>query len=154
MTDHTLITIDDPEIDVDQIVAQIQARICARRAALGEPRQDVPTFGAAAYPGEPVGAHDVDLYYHLRKANQTYTQLEIEPVLAPSTATRVPILGRLWGRARLEAHNLVLFYLGRLAQQQLVVNRHLVGTLNRLAAQLQAQQAELDALRADIEATR
>jgi hypothetical protein len=149
---NDLIEIQDPEIDPDQIMEQIRARILQRREELGLPRETFPVFGAAAYPGEPEGQdYDEDLYYHLRKANEVYYQIGVEPSLAPSPATRLPILGRLWKQIRQEAHNLVLFYLGKMTQRQVTVNRHLVSTINRLTVQLQEQQREIESLRETIE---
>jgi len=143
-----LIEIHDPEVDVDQIMTQIRERVHRRREEAGYPRQDLLAFGAAAYPGELEGEGvDADLYYHLRKANDLYHQVSVDPLLAPSPASRLPILGRLWRRMRQEAHNLVLYYVGRQAGRQVMVNRHLVSTLNRMAVQLQRQQEELEALR-------
>ena len=139
-----LIEIHDPEIEPSEIVAQIRERIRARRQALGYPRQQFPTFGAAAYPAELETENaDADLAYHLRRANDLYYALGVKPALSPSPATRIPLLGRLWASVRREAHNLVLFYLGKLAQKQVGVNRHLVSTLNRLAVQVHEQQQEL-----------
>jgi hypothetical protein len=147
-----LIEIHDPEIDPDQIMEQIRARILRRREELGRPRETFPVFGAAAYPGEPEGEdYDEDLYYHLRKANDVYYQIGVEPSLSPSPATRLPIVGRLWKQIRQEAHNLVLFYLGKMTQRQVAVNRHLVSTINRLAVRLQEQQQEIRSLREKIE---
>lgn len=149
------IEIADPEISVDQIMAEIRERITQRRQALGPARQDFPTFGAAAYPGEPAGEdYDADLYYHLKRANRLYADLGVDLMLAPSPMTRVPVLGPLWAKVRREAHALVLFYLGRLAQKQLAVNRHLVSTLNRMAVQLQEQQRQIRALQSEIAALR
>jgi hypothetical protein len=146
-----LIEIHDPEIDPAQIMEQIRERIRQRREELGYPRQEFPAFGAAAYPGEPEGEDfDADLYYHLRRANDLYCQIDVGPLLAPSPATQVPILGRLWKQIRQEAHNLVLFYVGELARQQVAVNRHVVSTLNRMAVQLQEQQEELQTLRDEL----
>lgn len=145
-----LIEIHDPEIDPAAIMAQIRERVRLRREELGYAERDFPTFGAAAYPGEPEGDFDVDLYDHLRQANDLYYQVGVEASLEPSPATRVPILGRLWKRVRQEAHNLVLFYVGKLARQQLAVNRHLVSVLNRMAVQLQAQQGQVRALQEEL----
>ena len=150
-----LIEIHDPEIDPAQIVDEIRERIRRRREELGYPQVEFPPFGAAAFPGEPEGEDfDPDLYYHLRKVNDLYYQIGVDASLSPSPVTQLPVLGRLWGRIRREAHNLVLFYLGKLARQQLAVNRHAVSTLNRMAVQLQEQQRELHALRGEIERLR
>lgn len=150
--DDDLIEIQDPEIDPSQIMEQIRQRMQRRREEMEYPNKEFPPFGAAAYPGEPEAAdYDNELYYHLRKANELYYQIGIEPTLAPSPVTQLPILGPLWRRIRQEAHNLVLFYVGKLARRQLAVNRHLVSTLNRMVAQFQEQQRLLDALRNEIE---
>jgi hypothetical protein len=149
---NDLIEIDDPEIDPAQIMAQIRERIHQRRIELGYPQQEFPPFGAAAYPGEPEsGEFDRDLYYHLRKTNDLYYQVGVESSLAPSPVTRLPVMGRLWGRIRQEAHNLVLFYVGKLARQQLAINRHTVSTLNRMTVQLHEQRKQLEALREETE---
>jgi hypothetical protein len=146
-----LIAIDDPEVDPERIMDEIRARIHRRRQEFEAVDVHYPTFGAAAYPGEPEeGPFDADLYYHLRRANEAYLQVGVEPVLADSPATRLPLVGPLWARVRREAHNLVLFYLGELARQQGGVNRHLVSVLNRMAVQLREQEAELRALRKDV----
>jgi hypothetical protein len=150
-----LIEIHDPEINPAQIMDQIRERIRQRRLELGEPRQAFSTFGAAVYPGEPQGRDfDAELYYHLRRANDLYYQIGVQAELAPSPATQLPLVGRVWEQIRREAHNLVIFYLGKLVRQQVAVNRHLVSTLNRMAAESQAQRAELEAVRAEIERLR
>jgi hypothetical protein len=150
-----LIDIRDPKIDLDQILERIRERIRQRREELGYPEQKFPVFGGAAYPGEPEeGDFDADLYYHLRRANEVYHQASVDISLAPSPIARLPVLGHLWALVRREAHNLVLFYVGALARQQVAVNRHLVSTLNRMVVQLQEQQKEISALREEVERLR
>jgi hypothetical protein len=146
-----LIEIRDPDIDSSQIMEQIRERIRQRRETLGYPSQTFPTFGATSFPGEPKdGDYDSDLYYHLRRANEYYARLDVELLLAPSPHTRVPFLGSLWNRIRREAHNLVLFYVNRLAQRQVTVNRHLVSVLNRMVVQIQEQQNQIQELQAEV----
>jgi len=152
---NDLIEIDDPEIDPARIVECIRARIRARRAELGYEGHVFPSFGVTAYPGEPDDLpYDRDLYYHLQLANETYTQAETEAVLAPSPATGVPMLGRLWGLVRREMHNLVLFYVNRALAHQTDVNRHLVSVLNQLTALSEEQQRTILSLRDEVEALR
>ncbi len=144
-----LIEIHDPEVDPGRIMAEIRERIRRARQTAGLPA--FLSFGPVELPAEPDGdAYDAQLYYHLRRANELYGRLEVEPVLAPSPLTRVPVLGRVWGRLRREAHNLVVFYLNRLAGQQLAVNRHLVAVLNRMAARLQEQERQIRVLEEEI----
>jgi hypothetical protein len=147
-----LIEIHDPEIDPSAIIAQIRERVRVRRQEMGYENHVFPTFGATPYPGEPDRQpFDRDLYYHLRLANETYVQAETDPALAPSQATRIPVLGRLWALIRREAHNLILFYVNRAIAQQTDVNRHLVSVLNQLTVLCQKQQQELDRLQTMIE---
>jgi len=148
-----LFEIQDPEIDPDAIMAQIQQRLTERRRQLGYDQRVFPTFGAAAYPGEPTDVvYDPTLYHHLRLANDSYGQAETGPLLAPSPATRVPVLGRLWQLIRNQAHGLVLFYVNRAVASQVGINRHLVSVLNRMAVVQQDQAREIAALRAQLTA--
>lgn len=146
-TESGLLVIDDPEIDVDAIVEEIRVRIHQRRHELGEPRQSFPSFGTAAFPGEPRDrSFDADLYYHLRKVNDLHARFCLDPVLADSPVTAIPVVGALWRRVRLFAHQLVLFYVQRAVREQVAVNRHLVGTLNRIAVVLEMQEERIRAL--------
>ena len=149
--EHKLIEIHDPEIDPNRIIQEIRERIRRRREELGYPRPIFPTRAGAAYPGEPEGEdYDVALYFHLRRANESYHQVGVEPLIVPSPRSSIPILGPLWDRIRREAHNLVLFYVNKLAQRQVTVNRHLVSTLNRMAVQIQEQQRRIGALEEEL----
>jgi hypothetical protein len=146
-----LIEIHDPEIDPARIMEEIRERIRRRREELGYPQRVFPAFGAAAYPGEPEGEdYDITLYFHLRRANENYHQIDVAPLIVPSPHSSIPILGPLWDRIRREAHNLVLFYVNKLAQKQVTVNRHLVSTLNRMAVQIQEQQHRIKALEEEL----
>ncbi|MDW8064561.1 MAG: hypothetical protein RMK32_02880 [Anaerolineae bacterium] len=147
------IEIHDPEINLAHIMEQIRERIQRRREELGYPRRTFPTFGAAAYPGEPEGEeYDPDLYYYLRQANEHFYHLGVEVELVPSPRSRIPLIGPLWDRIRREAHHLVLFYVNKLAQRQVMVNRHLVSTLNRMVVQIQEQQRRIRALEEELRA--
>ena len=145
------IEIYDPEIDLSRIIEEIQERIRRRRKELGYPRPIFPVFGAASYPGEPKDDdYDIELYFHLRRANEIYHQIDVEPLIIPSIRSSIPILGPLWERIRREAHNLVLFYVNKLAQRQTRVNRHMVSTLNRLIIQIQEQQRRIRVLEEEL----
>lgn len=148
-----LFVVQDPEIDVDAIMQTIRQRIAERRAALGEPQQQFPTFDDMGMPEEPDDIpHDTNLYHHLRLLNALYFEFPLEPVLASSPLTRIPILGPLWARLRREAHNLVLFYVSRVIGHQIQINRHIAGVLNRLVAENVALRRQVQELEARLEA--
>lgn len=150
--DQPWLEIHDDHITSDALVAEIERRVAARRAELGPVNLIFPTFGhISTYPEPPAGyAYNPNLYYYLKQANQSPPP-SVAPVLAPSPATRVPILGRMWQLIRGEMHNLILFYVNRTAGDQSRLNIDLISTLNELTRELQAQQIEIQRLRAELQ---
>ena len=143
--------INDEELDTAKLMALVRERVRQRRETLGRHRRAFPTFELIQFPGEPEGQpYDANLYFHLRVANEIYAQMETEPDLPPSPATRLPLIGKLWQRLRPALHVLVLIYVNRAAAQQVRVNRHLVSVLNKLTALTQEQQQALRVLQAEV----
>jgi hypothetical protein len=62
----------------------------------------------------------------------------------------MPVVGRIWQTIRGEMHNLVLFYVNRSVRDQSQLNVNLVSALNELTRVVQAQQAEIESLRAEL----
>ncbi|MDQ4078192.1 MAG: hypothetical protein M3220_18335 [Chloroflexota bacterium] len=150
-----LIEIHDPEIDPARIMEQIRERIQQRREEKGYDRRRFPTFGLTEYPEAPDNQpYDPDLYYYLRLANERYAAAETNVLLAPSPATQMPVVGRVWKMIRREVHNLVLFYVNRAVTHQVNVNRYLISVLNRLTALTQEQQRQIEELQAELQALR
>lgn len=145
------IEIHDEQITSEALAHEIEQRVTRRRAQLGSVNLVFPTFGhVSTYPEPPPGTLvDANLYYYLKQANQTPSPA-VEPILAPSPATRMPFVGRLWGLIRREMHNLVLFYVNRAVRDQNQLNVNLISALNEMTRVVQAQQAEIDTLRAEI----
>lgn len=147
--------IGDPGIDASAIMAEIRRRVAERRQALGVDQPQIPRFDLAAAPlragddgaqGEAVAA----LGSALSAANEALGQASTTPLLAPSPATRAPVVGGLWKRVRRQAHELALFYVNRSVTEQTAMNRHLIGALNALAALAQAQQRQIERLQAEL----
>ncbi len=145
--------IHDSEISSAELAAEVERRVLKRRAEQGVIQPVFPTFGFISdYPEPPVGQpYNPNLYYHLRRANEMPPP-NMEPLLAASPATRVPVLGGLWQRVRGQVHALVLFYVNRLASHDAQLNNHLISALNELTRLTQAQEAEITALRTEIQA--
>lgn len=144
----------DDQVSAADLQAQVQARLAARRAASGyAPQQFASYITSDTCPIPPDDLpYAFGLYHHLQRANDIYSQADTAPVLAPSPATRLPLLGRLWQLIRGETHNLILFYVNRSLAHQVSVNRHLVQTLNELTRQNEAQQRAIIALQAQVAA--
>ncbi len=143
--------IHDEDVTAVALQAEIEARLQARQAAGDTPPRAFPVFGyAAPLPQPPPGVHDfTTLHHHLRQLDQMPAP-ETGPLLAESPALRTPLLGRLWRQIRGQAHQLVLFYVNRLAAQETAVNNHTRSALNELTRLTQRQQAEIDELRAEL----
>jgi hypothetical protein len=69
-------------------------------------------------------------------------------------ATKMPFVGAVLNRLRVIMHNLVLFYINRLATNQVVVNQTYGDYILRLMHQVQYQQEQIEMLQAQIETLR
>jgi hypothetical protein len=148
-----LVTLGDDSLSDDAILDLLRQRVEARRRELGVDKRRFPTFGVVAMP-EEVEHSDPDLFLNLRRLNATFSDVPTHATLESSPATRVPILGSLWHRIRDQAHGLVLYYLNRYASHDIEINRNTVSVLNLLIGLSDAQQGEINALRAEIETLR
>ncbi|MGB3714077.1 MAG: hypothetical protein WA996_06575 [Candidatus Promineifilaceae bacterium] len=150
-----LLEVHEADIDQRQLMDRIEKRVAQRRDELGSDPRRFPSYEGVPYPGTPEGVrYDPDLYHHLRLANKLYPEIETEPVLVTSPATRIPLLGQLWRLVRLHAHNLVLFYVNRAIRHEVDVNRHMVSVLNSLTLANQDKQVTIDRLMAELEELR
>ena len=145
------IELHDSQISSAELVCEVAARAQRRRVDQGTVKIDLPAFGASTRaPDEGATREDViRLHYYLRQLEQLPAP-ETQPELAASSATRVPLLGRLWQLIRREAHNLVLFYVNRTVAHNTVTNRHVFSALNEAAALIEEQQAEIERLREEL----
>lgn len=150
--DAPWIVIHDEQISSEELVREVEERAARRRAESGPISVVFPSFGyVSTYPDVPLEKRvNPHLYYYLEQANEAAPPA-VEPVLAPSPATRAPMVGRAWGKVRAEMHNLVLFYVNKSVREQNRINTNLISTLNEMARVIQEQQEEIDALRAEIE---
>ena len=138
-----------------ELEAALEAQAAARSGSL-DYLHALPHFGdqlplpvnspeaLAALP-EP----QLKLAYHLQFLSQMYTERPTEPVLAPSPATAVPLLGPLWGRVRAQMHQLILFYVGRSDAHQAEINNHLLQIVAQLSETVSRQNEELARLRSE-----
>jgi len=146
-----LIEIHDPEIDPQEIMAEIRERIQKRREELGYIPQQFSTFGGTKFPGRPDDVpYNPDYYDHLEMVNAVYKEVDTGVDLQPSPALRVPVLGTLWSMIREQAHQLVLYYVNRTVAHQMNVNRELVSVLNITEEMMLKQQRAIIKLQNDV----
>jgi len=126
-----------PDIDNEALLRRARDRLEERRRA-GQLPLALPDFGVPRQPE----LTDPTLGYHLTQANDTYNRICPDLDLAPSPVSHVPVAGWLWSFVRRHLHQLILYYLDRLASNQVRHNEHVVGVLNRLAA-LELENARL-----------
>lgn len=138
-----------PNASPAERIRAIDARIRARHAELGIDDAAKPEFGMAPTPvlDTPESMEMRALIQHLDAAYRAFRYPPADLALAPSPATRLPLIGRLWARVRENVHVLPLFYVHRTATRQVAVNRALIGVLNLLTLRIQRQRAELAGLR-------
>ncbi|HET6443781.1 MAG TPA: hypothetical protein VFI27_04295 [candidate division Zixibacteria bacterium] len=150
-----LLEIRGEDIDQQEVMATVADRVTKRRSDIGFSQVRFPSYDGVPFPGLPVNTrYDPDLYHHLRLANTSYFEVQTEPELEPSPATRIPLIGQFWGLIRLQAHNLVLFYVNRAVRHEVDVNRHMISVLNSLAIANQGQQEEIEALKSEVKVLR
>jgi hypothetical protein len=126
-----LIESDDPEIDVDALMAEIRAEVLRARA----------TGGAVTAPAQPTAAEGwYGVLDQLRVAEQH-----------AAVGVEVPPFGRYGGLKRRLARavaRVVLFLTQVLAQPQRIYNASTLTALRMLAERTQALEAEVAGLRA------
>lgn len=140
---------DEP---VEALLERIQRHLDAKEG------QAAPAQAAPARSG---GSFSEEVYDRLEEADAVMGAISVQPFLSPA---HIPIIGDLWQRVRLAAHQLVVFYVNRLAGAQGTFNREITGALTALVhdldrggranpdADLAALRAEVNALRAEVDA--
>jgi hypothetical protein len=137
---------------VEVLLERIQRHLDAKKGQTA-PAQIAPTHSGGGFSDE--------VYDRLEEADAVMGAISVRPFLSPA---HIPIIGGLWQRVRLAAHQLVIFYVNRLAGAQGTFNREIVGALIALIhdldrggrvnpdTEIAALRAEVRALRAEVDA--
>lgn len=143
-SDEDWLTIHDSEISSAELAAEIARRVQKTEERSGELKLILPSFGEiSSFPKPPADRlYNPLLYHHLRRANELAPPAT-NPVLVPSPATRIPILGRIWQLIRRQVHELVLFYVNRLGAYEANLDSHIISSLNELTRLVEEQQEEI-----------
>jgi uncharacterized small protein (DUF1192 family) len=147
------IKIHDSEWTPERLSAELSRRADAREAESGPLEINVPAFGEQTGMPQPPRdrPYNANLYHHLKLINEMPPR-DSDPILADSPATRTPWVGNLWQRFRGQLHELILFYVNRAMRQQVQMNSEVINTLNELTRTVEAQQEEIQRLKAELKA--
>ena len=134
------------DVPVEQLLKQIQHHL--------DTKQGARAAGVAA-PSHG-DRFSTAVYDTLEEAGVVMDAIHVQPALTPP---HLPVIGNLWQKARVQAHDLVVFYVNRLAGVQGVFNREILAALSALVSDLDRggradEQADLTALRAEVAALR
>ena len=135
---------EDGEIDIEEIMHQIRAHIAARRLSGDQSVVEVRRLAGDHFSSA--------LYDHLYQAIQASDQVTVGLSVVPS---RVPLIGPLLDVLRTKMHELVIFYVNRLAGQQVAFNGHIARAFSALVEELERNEAtrtEIEALQEEVRA--
>jgi len=126
---------------------EIRVRLRERREQARAGGLDVEAMADGLYPLPPDAVLSRDLYEAVRYTALGWDKVGVEMAL---TETRLPLVGGLTQRLRAALHELVLFYVNRLAGRQARFNEYSARALAVLVRDLEAEvgslRARLDAL--------
>lgn len=122
------------EVDIEDIMQEIRQKILAAHTQLspnGEPLVNLE------------GKHLPPLFYeHLYQAGLSYNGVGVKMFVSKSN---IPLVGSFVEKIRGKIHELVLYYVNQIAEQQIEVNYHLLQAVNILGQEFEAhQEAEIE----------
>ena len=139
MTDTTVeddFQIEGSDVDVEGVVQEVHARLRARREQAEARGLDYDSYADGRYPLPPNAVVGRDVYYALRRVQMACDKVNVEMML---TETRLPVVGGLVHRIRRALHELVLFYVQRLAARQTSFNQQTAWALTTIVRDMEAQ---------------
>ena len=136
----SIIQIDDPDIDVQTIMARIREGLIEHA---WEQEVEFPTFALARARRGDATRFPEALYDHLEQANLNYDQAWVELSLIES---HIPLVGRFVNRFKRELHRLVVYYANQLGERQITTNDAIVRALNQLVESLEQPDPQVEAL--------
>lgn len=145
------LAITDEHVSMDELEVELGRRVDKRRLELGEVRFEESNFAPlSTFPEPPPNQNQYPaLYYHLRRANQVDLE-RVGPLLDDNVETSSSFLSRLVWPIRRRFHELVMFYVNHALQDESKLDSHIVSTLNEMTRVIQAQQEEIENLKAEV----
>lgn len=128
--------IEGSDVDVEGVVQEIHARLRTRREQAEARGLDYDSYADGRYPLPLNAIVSREVYYALRRVQMACDKVNVEMML---TETRVPVVGGLVHRIRRALHELVLFYVQRLAARQTSFNQQTASALATIVRDMEAQ---------------
>jgi hypothetical protein len=135
-----VIRIDDPEIDANEVIRQVREGLRTHGFGIDP---EFPVFHMKPVAHHPAAHLSAALYHDLEQAALAYGRTSIH---VPVFHSRLPLVARLKGLF----HRLVVYYIHRYGEQQMVFDGALLRTVNRLVQSLETSENANAALRREI----
>ena len=140
--------IEGNAIDTEAIMREIRARVRARRAEAKARGLDWEAYADGLYPLPPEAVLSRDLHEAVRYTGLDYDKIPVEMAMIE---THWPLVGGLVQRLRSALHELVLFYVNRLAARQVRFNEQAARALAYLVRDLESEIRDLRDRLAEVE---
>jgi hypothetical protein len=128
--------IEGSDVDVEGVVQEVHARLRTRREQAEARGLDYDSYADGRYPLPLNAVVSRDVYYALRRVQMACDKVNVEMML---TETRLPVVGGVVHRIRRVLHQLVLFYVQRLAARQTSFNQQTSLALTAIVREMEAE---------------
>ncbi len=115
-----------PEVDIEAVMREVRAEVLAKKSARVQNSPLAAGVGGRRFPPA--------FYDHLYQAGLTF---DVSTVELHVTKIPIPVVGPLIEKLRQKFHQLVLFYVNKLAADQAEVNENLLNALSILSQELE-----------------
>jgi hypothetical protein len=139
---ESVLSIRDPQLDVDAIMAEIRAALMKRRAEAEARGVNFDDLAMGRYAMADSDRFPMQLHEALQQASLLRDSTQVSLFVTPTTT---PVIGGLIQRVRTALHQAILFYVNMSAERQIAFNTETSKALNRLTAAADKQLAEKDA---------
>ncbi len=127
---------NEEKINVEEIMQHIREQIIVRKTAESPGNIPLVKLSGQHLPSE--------FYEHLYHASLLHNQIDVQIHLTP---TATPIVGSFLHRLRQMIHEVVVFYVNKLAAQQIEVNQHLLRAVSILGEEMEKMQEAEEEIR-------
>jgi hypothetical protein len=143
----SLVNIRDPDINLDEVLLRLRARLQERRAKAQAQGLDYDCLSDQNLEGEGVRLFSATLSADLEQVYRTAENLWISVKVRDE---KLPLINRWWNRFKEAFHLLVVMYVNMLAGQQIMFNMASARLLDDLLQVLEEREARLRALEVDV----